>query len=113
MSDIERMKIELLYFENCPGYEKALKNLRELLEEKELKEEIQMTEVTSDGQARELRFIGSPTIRINGKDVDEHVWSVKDNGMKCRIYLHEGKILGYPPKAMNRRAIEEKLRCEN
>ena len=60
------MKIQLYYFDDCPSYQKALDNLKEALRSQELPQEVEMIPVASEDDAQAKRFIGSPTIRING-----------------------------------------------
>lgn len=61
------MEIELLYFEGCPTYLTALKNLREVLKEEGTSGEVKMIMVGSEEEAEKLEFLGSPTIRIDGE----------------------------------------------
>ncbi len=51
------------------------------------------------------RFLGSPTIRINGMDVDPSAEHRADFGMQCRVYLAGGKYAGMPSKDMIRSAL--------
>lgn len=101
------MKIELLYFNGCPTYEIALQILNEVLKEEKIDAKIEMLKVKSNKEAKELKFLGSPTIRINGNDVERKAQESKDFGMRCRIYFYEGEIFGFPPKDMIRKAIGE------
>jgi hypothetical protein len=89
--------IELLWWEGCPSTEAALRQLREVLGELGLGEtEITTTEIRTDEDARAARFIGSPTILIDGDDVvpppdDE------PTGLNCRIYRRrDGRISPTP-----------------
>ena len=64
------MKVELLWWEGCPSYPKALEDLTAVVREEGLDPAtLEVREVTSDEQARRERFFGSPTIRIDGEDV--------------------------------------------
>src|SRR5829696_2471606 len=63
------MQMEILYFDGCPTYLKAEKTLREVLEEEGLEAEVDLIAVNTDEEAQELRFAGSPTIRVNGEDL--------------------------------------------
>jgi hypothetical protein len=90
------MTVELLFWEGCPSHPDALEDLRRILVEEGLAPEIQLREVTSDAQAQEERFLGSPTIRINGDDVipppDEETF-----GLTCRIYrTRDGRVSPVP-----------------
>ena len=64
------MKAELYYFEDCPSYQRALDNIMEALRLEEMPERVDMIQVTSEADAQVKRFIGSPTIRLDGVDVE-------------------------------------------
>lgn len=101
------MKVEFLYFNGCPNYKRAFKILKEVLEEENLYSHIYFVNVDSEEKAKELHFLGSPTIRINGLDLKKESRSLTDFGVKCRIYVIEGKIMGVPSKGMIRNAIRD------
>lgn len=101
------MKLEFLYFDGCPNHRHTLEILKEVLEEENLYSEIYLVNVDSEEKAKELHFLGSPTIRINGIDIEKESRSLTDFGMKCRIYVIEGKIIGVPSKEMIRDAIRD------
>ena len=80
------MNVELYYFEDCPSYEKALANLKEALRAEGLPQSVTMVEVASEEDAQRKRLIGSPTIRIDGIDVegleaDERGYSSRMSGV--------------------------------
>ena len=101
------MKIELLYFEGCPTHEQAEKLLREVLEEENIDVKIEKILVKNEEKAEELKFIGSPTIRINSKDIDPTAEQRKNYSLTCRIYLTEEGAKGWPSKNMIKKALEE------
>lgn len=104
------MKIEFLYFDGCPSHETAFRYLNEVLKEERIEAEVQRIKVENNEEAKKLRFLGSPSVRINGKDIDKNAQKLRDYGMRCRVYLTEKGILGYPPKKMIRKAILEAKR---
>jgi hypothetical protein len=61
------VKVELLYFDGCPGYEAMVPRLRELVGDSA---EVKLRRVESPGAAEAERFLGSPTLRIEGEDVE-------------------------------------------
>ena len=91
----EKMKIELLYFDSCPSYKQALANLKEALKEKNLQADLTLIKVESEEKAENVGFQGSPSIRINGKDLEG-----KDEGFSfsCRLYNTDGKLAAAPSK---------------
>ena len=99
------MKVELYYFESCPSYLKALENAREALRLEDLPEDVELISVESAADAQVKRFIGSPTIRVNGVDVEGREAEQKGFGFGCRIYADNGALAGWPSVEMIRRAL--------
>lgn len=90
-------RIEFLYFESCPGHTEALQMLKEVLRTERIVAEIQMHRVETDQEARVARFPGSPTIRVNGRDIVEGPDLVV--GLSCRAYrTSDGKVSALPPR---------------
>ena len=99
------VKIELLFWEGCPSYPEARGLLDEVLAERGIDAEVEMREVFTDEEAEELRFPGSPTIRIDGRDVDPRGAEARP-ALTCRIYhLADGRVSPIP----SREQIEEAL----
>ena len=91
------MKVELLYFDDCPSYERLLPNLRELVAEHANAAQVELLRVDSDLAAERERFLGSPTVRVDGEDVDPSASGRSDFGMKCRLYRVGGDYSATPP----------------
>lgn len=81
------MKVEFYYFDGCPSYRQSLKNLREVLADENMDVDLELINVDSLEKAEEVGFQGSPSIKINGKDLDG-----RDGGFSysCRIYRING-----------------------
>jgi hypothetical protein len=98
------MKVEVLYFDGCPTYETATKTLRAVLAEEDVESDIELVAVNSDAEARRLRFPGSPTIRVHGRDLfpapERDQW-----GLGCRVYTTPEGLRGYPTAEMLREAL--------
>lgn len=99
------MKVELLYFEGCPSYEALLPELRDWLAEEEVSEEIQLRRVESIEEAERERFLGSPTVRVDGEDVDPGAAAREDFGLKCRLYRTPAGLKPTPPADWVRAAL--------
>ena len=67
------MKIEILYLMNCPWCVKTKRLLKEVLKELNLKAKVKEILIDSKEKAKKYGFVGSPTIRINGEDIQEKV----------------------------------------
>ncbi|HZQ54126.1 MAG TPA: DUF2703 domain-containing protein [Bryobacteraceae bacterium] len=96
------MKIEVLYFEGCLNHAPAVDRLKTVLRQAGLVTEVSEIEVTHELAAKTLRFFGSPTIRVNGLDIEPDSRSVKDTGFACRRYSG-----GLPSEEMIRTALRE------
>ncbi len=98
------MEIEVLYFDGCATWRAAVSDLQDVLSELGLKEEVRLVRVESREEAERLSFLGSPTVRVNGKDVESSIAS-EGFGMECRLYWVDGKPTGSPPKQWIKDAI--------
>ena len=96
------MRIELLHWEGCPSTDEA----RQLLEEVAgPAAEIELREVKTQEEAEALRFPGSPTIRVDGVDVDP-VGARSRPALNCRIYyLPDGRVSPVPPRKLLEAAL--------
>lgn len=101
----EVVKIEFFYFEGCPHHSPALALLKNILKEEDAIYPIEVINVDSDQYAREIRFLGSPSIRINGKDIEESEVDSPDYGIRCRIYKGNDGPTGIPPEVLLRKSI--------
>jgi len=105
------VSIEFLYEPDCSSTEVALARLREICREEAHAGGIAMVEVTSDEQAAALRFPGSPTIRIDGRDIDTSGDGSERFALVCRAYrLPDGRITPFPPKELIRTALRDATR---
>jgi hypothetical protein len=92
------MTIELLYWEGCPSYPEAKKLLEEVLTQRGIAAEVEMREVQTQDDAVKLAFPGSPTIRIEGRDVDP-LGAESRPALTCRIYhLPDGRVSPLPSR---------------
>ena len=98
------MKIELLYFDDCPSWQSGLENLKAALEAEGLEAGINLVKVSNDEDAARLKFLGSPSFCINGVDW----WPEERNqySLSCRVYLTPQGMKGAPTVEM----LREKLR---
>ena len=99
------MRVELLYWDGCPSRPEAEALLRDVLAERGIAAEIELREVRTQAEAEDLRFPGSPTIRIDGRDVDA-AGADDRSALTCRIYhLPDGR----PSPVPSREQLEEAL----
>ena len=104
------MKIEVLYFQGCPHHAPASEMVREVLDSLGCEEQVREVEVRSQAEAEAIRFVGSPSIRINGSDIESWARTAKDFGLSCRTYFDGSRHGGVPSRELLRRAIVEGIR---
>jgi protein-disulfide isomerase len=101
------MKVEILYFSGCPNHVPAVERVREVLAEEGTCADMIEFEVTDSATAQKVGFLGSPSIRVDGKDVEHSARSARDFGIMCRTYLNGDKQAGVPPPEWIRAAVRE------
>jgi hypothetical protein len=103
------LDIHFLWWEGCPSHPKARQRLQEVLGELKLSVEPESVEIKTDEEAERWHFPGSPTILVNGRDIDPNA-STQPSRLTCRLYfMEDGRPSPLPSKEMIRRAIEKAL----
>ncbi len=100
------MKIELLYLDGCPNVVATVDRLTAALKESGFSLTISKISVKDEEAAEELRFLGSPSVRINGLDIEPSARQRTSFGVMCRTYHGSG---GVPSENLIRSAIVEAL----
>jgi len=99
------VRIDFLFWRECPSHPEARALLREVLEERNVEADLVEHEVLTQGEAEELAFPGSPTIRVDGRDIDPGGAGGRPS-LTCRIYhLPDGRSSPVP----SREQLEEAL----
>jgi hypothetical protein len=99
-------KIGFLFWEDCPSHPQALELLKEVMAEVGVDSPIEKTEVLTDEDAERLAFPGSPTIRVDGVDIDAEGAAQMGTALTCRVYiLEDGRFSPLPSREMLRRAL--------
>jgi len=99
-----KMRVEILYVADCPSHPAAVKLVKDVLAKEGVIAQVHEVLVSDEQTAGKLKFLGSPTIRINGRDVadDERTTFA----LSCRFYPGS-KQVGLPPAELVHRAIIE------
>jgi hypothetical protein len=103
------MKVELLYTGGCANVERARTLLLEVLREEGVTDPVQETRVDSMEQAVALRFPGTPTIRIDGLDVDRSARCAVIFTLEPRLYIRAGMLTGCPTRGAIRDVVCEAI----
>lgn len=101
------INIGIFVIEGCPGLSSITDNIKEVIAEEAVDADISLFLIETLEDARRLQFTGSPTVRINGRDIDSNMKAIKDYGLRSRHYYINGKKLNYPSKSMIRDAIKK------
>jgi hypothetical protein len=89
--------VEVLAFEGCPNVDAALDGARAAIGLANVEAEVRLVLVESDESARRLRFLGSPSVHVDGIDVEPSAATREDYGLQCRVYAVGGRMQGAPP----------------
>ncbi len=88
--------IEVLYFGGCPNLEPTLSLVNEVRSQLGISVDVREVEVRTPEDAERLRFLGSPSVRVDGKDIEPGAESRKEYALSCRIYGDRG----LPPREL-------------
>ena len=99
------LHVSFLYFEDCPSHELALERLHQVLAEEGIDAEVEVVKVETDAQVEQLHFVGSPTILVEGRDIDPPPADLQF-ALTCRVYRRQdGRISPLPSPEMIRRGL--------
>lgn len=123
------MKIEILYILDCPWCLRTKESVRKGL--KELGADADVKEILIDSGEKSVKhdFVGSPTVIIDGKDIQEEVsrgrclpceklaehtkkatgFVKQECACGCRTYFYKGRRYPYPPKEMIKDAVRKRM----
>lgn len=99
------MTLDLLYLAGCPNHHLAVELVCSVLEAEGLNAEVRQILIRDDDEARTHAFPGSPTVRVNGRDIEDVSIQQLYIGFACRTYLVEGKSQGVPPRSWLEQAV--------
>ena len=97
------MKIDLLYFDDCPSWELGLASLKTAIEAEKIPAEIKLIKIVDPDQAQREHFLGSPSFRVN--DIDLWPGERSNYTLCCRVYKTPTGMRGTPTIDMLREEI--------
>ena len=100
------MRVEFLCFEDCANHVEARNLLREVLAEKGVRDPIVDVDVAGPQLAEQHFFPGSPTIRVDGQDVEPGFEDPGDYTLRCRVYVTDAGLSGVPLRRWIEDAVE-------
>lgn len=97
--------VEILTFEGCPNHEPAIALVERVGRELGVRPEIRLVDVPDQETAQRLRFLGSPTILVGGRDVDPQATERSDYALSCRVFQTDEGLAGQPDERWVREAL--------
>jgi hypothetical protein len=97
--------VEILYFDGCPNHHPAIALVERVSRELGIKPELRLVNVPDQQAAQRLRFLGSPTVRVGGVDVDPGTEDRDDYALSCRVFRTEAGFSGQPDEQWVRDAL--------
>lgn len=107
-----RPLVEILSFAGCPNHHGAIPLVERVGAQLGLDPEIRVLDVPGHEAAQRLRFLGSRTIRVGGRDVDPHTEEHSDYALSCRVFRTEAGISGQPDERCVREALLREARSD-
>jgi hypothetical protein len=92
-------RVEFLWFDGCPGHEQARALLDEVIADIAPGTPVEAIDASDLSVAAAHRFPGSPTIRVDGHDIDPTFEDPGDYAPRCRLYRTPEGLRGVPPRA--------------
>jgi hypothetical protein len=105
MRSTRRPLVEILYFDGCPNHEPALALVERVDRELGTNADVRLVNVPDHATAELVRFLGSPTIRVDGVDVDPHAEQRPEYALSCRVFTTERGAAGQPDERWIRDAL--------
>lgn len=106
------MRIEVLTFKGCPNAESTRELVRQAVKLEAVDATIEFIDVNTPEVAQQMRFLGSPSVRIDGEDVEPLANSRAAYGLMCRTYRVGSEFSGKPPIAMILAAIRRRITAD-
>lgn len=97
--------VEILTFEGCPNHEPVIALVERVSRELGVRPEIRLVDVPDQETAQRLRFLGSPTILVRGRDVDPQATGRSDYALSCRMFQTKDGLSGQPDEHWVREAL--------
>jgi hypothetical protein len=101
------MTIEILYTPGCPNYQPTVEMVKKVLASESVAGQVSGVPVSTEAEAKSLLFPGSPTVRMNGNDVDPS--PAIASRLACRLYANGERV---PPEEMVRATIKKAKQME-
>lgn len=88
--------VQILTFEGCPNKDGAIELVTRVLDLTGVAADVEIIDVADSEQAELLHFLGSPTVRVDGRDIEPGAGDRRDFVYACRVYRTEAGLQGKP-----------------
>ncbi len=99
------LSVEFLFMPGCCCAGPALRALRQVLGEEHRDRLVRVTVINTEEEAIRKHFHGSPTVLIDGVDIEGPSMAREGHRLRCRVYRRHGECLGVPDADLIRAAI--------
>ena len=97
--------IDVLYVQDCPHYPATLALVKRMRAELGIDAELRPSVIVDQAAAEQARFPGSPTVRVDGRDVEPGSEPATEYLVGCRLYRLEHRFAGQPEERWIREAL--------
>ncbi len=109
-AEVRRPLVEVLYFDGCPNHSAAQALVERVSAEVGVSVELKLVNVADPDTAARERFLGSPSIRVDGHDIEPGAEARTDFVLACRVYRTEEGASGQPDERWLRDALRNSRR---
>jgi hypothetical protein len=102
--------VEILYFDGCPNHHAVHQLVERVIVDLGVSADVRLVNVPDPEAATRERFLGSPTIRVHGHDIEPGADEREDYVLSCRVYRTERGFTGQPDESWLRLALAEAAR---
>jgi len=99
------VRVEILARRDCPSRDLAISLVDEAIFGTGVPARVEIVDVVTEEQATRRRFLGSPTVRVDGRDVDPWAEGRTDYSLAFRLYRTERGLAGGPDESWIRSAL--------
>src|SRR4051812_42485677 len=98
--------VEVLTFVGCPHAEPTLALVERVVDECGVSATVRRVDIADAEAATAQQFLGSPSIRVNGRDIEPGVGGRSEYVLSCRIYRTDEGLRGEPDERWLRDALD-------
>ncbi len=96
-------QVRVVYFEGCPNHEPIVDLVQSVADALKIPVNIEHVKVETEADARREKLLGSPTVLVNGEDLEPDARMRSNYAMSCRVYNGPN---GLPDRAMVAAALQ-------